>query len=184
VILFKKHIYIFLFSFLLHIGFHHHIQGQENLYENWFEFKPEEDFSENVIDMTDWLDAPAGNHGFLKMKGDNLVFEDGTPIKFWGVNINSKNPYSEPNKVDKWVKQLSKYGVNAVRFHKFTSHAYKEGFSTKLSEEKYENFDYFNAELRKKGIYYGWSHIYGHRVKPADKERLLAYNEIANLSYP
>lgn len=160
------------------------IFSQDNPYENWFEFKPEEDFSESVIDMTEWLDAPAGRHGFVQMKNDDLVFEDGTSVKFWGVNISSRKPFSDATTVDKWVKHLSKYGVNAVRFHKFTWDAYKEGFSTKLDEEKYKNFDYFNAELRKKGIYYGWSHIYGHKVKPADKEKLLAYEEVANLSYP
>lgn len=153
-------------------------------YANWFEFEPKEDFSASTIDMTNWLDAPAGKHGFLQMKGSDLVFEDGTPIKFWGVNINSKNPFSDKQKVDQWVKQLSKYGINGVRFHKFTRHAYEKGYSTKLDDKKYKNFDYFNNELRKKGIYYGWSHIYGHQVAPADKDRLLTYDEIVNLSYP
>ena len=159
-------------------------QSGETEYANWYEFKPEEDFAASTIDMTDWLDAPAGKHGVLQMNDGNLVFEDGTPIKFWGVNISSKNPFSDKRKVDKWVKHLSKYGVNAVRFHKFTWHAYATGHSTKLDKDKYRNFDYFNHELQKKGIYYGWSHIYGHRVAPADKERLLAYDEIASLSYP
>jgi hypothetical protein len=38
--------------------------------------------------------------------------------------------------------------------------------------------------LKEKGIYYGWSHIYGHRVQPADSANILAYSEIKNLSFP
>lgn len=152
--------------------------------EGWFEFRPSEDFSESVIDASQWLDAPAGKHGFLQMEGDDFLFEDGTPVKFWGVNICSRKPYSDKEVVDKWVKQLAKYGVNGVRFHKFTSHAYSGNSSTVPDEELYRKFDYFNAELQKKGIYYGWSHIYGHRVKPDDRDRLLNYEEIAGLDYP
>ena len=152
--------------------------------ERWFEFKPGEDFSESVIDVSSWLDAPAGKHGFLQMEGDAFVFEDGTPVKFWGVNICSQRPYSEKEVVDQWVQQLAKYGINGVRFHKFTSHAYSGHSSTIPDEELYRKFDYFNAELQKRGIYYGWSHIYGHRVKPGDKDRLLNYEEIAHLEYP
>ncbi|RPI46431.1 MAG: hypothetical protein EHM46_00590, partial [Bacteroidetes bacterium] len=154
------------------------------LTEQWFEFKPADDPSGSVFDATSWLDAPAGRHGFLQMEEEDLVFEDGTPVRFWGVNICSRNPFSEKEVVDRWVSQLARYGVNGVRFHKFSSHAYQGNTSTIPDEELYRKFDYFNAALREKGIYYGWSHIYGHQVKPADRERLLSYDEIAGLEYP
>jgi len=32
-------------------------------------------------------EKPAGKHGFLQVKGENFVFEDGTPAKFWGTNF-------------------------------------------------------------------------------------------------
>ncbi|MCB0856024.1 MAG: hypothetical protein KDD63_27565, partial [Bacteroidetes bacterium] len=153
-------------------------------YAGWFPFQPNEDFSESVIDASGWLDAPAGKHGFLQINGDDLQFEDGTPVKFWGVNISSGRPFSDQSTVDQWVNQLAKYGVNGVRFHKFTRHAFQESESTVLREEKYASFDYFNQALREKGIYYGWSHIYGHKVMPADSASLLNYREIASLEYP
>ena len=163
----------------------HGLSAQEpDVNAGWFEFNPAEDFSASVIDASGWLDAPAGKHGFLQMDEEAFVFEDGTPVKFWGVNICSGRPYSGKEVVDPWVQQLAKYGVNGVRFHKFTSHAYGGNSSTIPDEEKYRKFDYFNAELQKKGIYYGWSHIYGHRVKPDDRERLMNYEEIAGLEYP
>jgi len=59
----------------------------------WFAFNPERDFQNSLIMMEDWLDAPAGKHGFVQIDGENFKFEDGAPIKFWGVNICSGKPY-------------------------------------------------------------------------------------------
>ncbi len=158
-------------------------EKQINL-ENWFPFKSKNTTEPGVIGMSHWLDAPASKHGFLKFENENLVFEDGTKIKFWGTNICSRLPFVEAVRADSFVNFLSRYGINAVRFHKFTWHAYDGDHSTQLDPEKFERLDYFQAKLREKGIYYGWSHIYGHRVQPADSTNLLAYHEIKNLSYP
>ncbi|MDZ7721276.1 MAG: hypothetical protein U5R06_00245 [candidate division KSB1 bacterium] len=146
----------------------------------WFEFDPPENLQGGIIDMSDWLDAPAGKHGFVQIKSEQLVCEDGTPIKFWGVNICSGRPYTDHATADTWADMLARYGVNSVRFHKFTSHAMPDTLSTTLTPEKYERLDYFSARLKEKGIYYGWSPIYGHKPRPADSSKMLAYNEIAN----
>ena len=50
----------------------------------WFPFQPGDDNPSGVIGMADWLDAPAGRHGFVQMDGKDLRFENGTPVKFWG----------------------------------------------------------------------------------------------------
>ncbi len=134
--------------------------------------------------MDDWLDAPAGKHGIVMMDGQDFKFENGQKIKFWGVNISGGIIFSEPETAHKHADYLAKYGVNAVRFHKFTWYAAKGDSSTQLAEDKYERMDYFLKTLREKGIYYGWSHIYGHRLKKADRNRVLAYDEIANTEFP
>jgi len=157
--------------------------NSENI-NTWFVFNPEDNFSASVIDAGDWLDAPAGNHGFVQMKDSDFIFEDGTPVKFWGVNICSRLPYSENKKVDSWVKYLAKYGINAVRFHKFTSSALKGNTSTQLDPDMLKKMDYFCAQLRNKGIYYGWSPIYGHKPKPGDRDRIKYYDEIASIELP
>ncbi|HQH40613.1 MAG TPA: hypothetical protein PK825_02630 [Bacteroidales bacterium] len=151
---------------------------------NWFPFHGEDDFSPSEIDMSHWLDKPAGKHGFVLMDKDRFLFEDGTPVKFWGTNIASELPFMSSKEAETWVKFLSKYGFNAVRFHKFTWEA-TDGFnSTVIVPSAWEKFDYLCNALRKAGIYYGWSHIYGHRVLPGDSSRLLAYNEIASTRFP
>lgn len=171
---------LIILSLLLGVGIPLSAQEYESA---WFEFEAG-DFSESVIDMSHWLDAPAGNHGFLQMKGDDLAFEDGTPVKFWGVNVCSNKPFVPHQEAEKWTDFMARYGINAVRFHKFTWGATDGIHSTILTEDKWENFDYFSSRLKERGIYYGWSHIYGHRVRPGDSSRLLAYEEVAGTQFP
>jgi len=151
---------------------------------DWFAWSPDSDFENSEIIMQDWLDAPAGNHGVLQMKDGDFVFEDGTPVKFWGTNICSGRPYVDNPTADAWVEYLARYGMNGVRFHKFTSHALKGNISTVLDPDMLNRMDYFQDKLAKAGIYYGWSHIYGHKPKPGDKDKLLAYDEVAGIEVP
>jgi hypothetical protein len=85
---------------------------------------------------------------------------------------------------DAWSDWLARYGFNAVRFHKFTWRASDGVNSTVVTGEKWKNFDYLCHRLRENGIYYGWSHIYGHKVMPGDSSRLLAYSEVAGTKFP
>jgi hypothetical protein len=159
-------------------------RAQQADVSSWFPFRPENASAPGQIGMADWLDAPAGKHGVLEMRGGDFVFSDGTPIKFWGVNVASNKPYVEREEVHQWVDFLAKYGINSVRFHKFTSHALTGPTSTTLDTAKHRRMDYFHAQLRERGIYYGWSHIYGHKPRPGDRDRLLNYEEIANVKLP
>ena len=52
-------------------------------------------------------DRPAGRHGLVKVDSDRLVFEDGTPARFWGANLrapsSSRRPgRTSPGKRDGW----------------------------------------------------------------------------------
>ncbi|MHA4842795.1 hypothetical protein ACX0G7_01465 [Flavitalea antarctica] len=151
---------------------------------DWFEFRPGKDNSGSRINMKHWLDTPAGRHGFVNMKGSGLYFDDGRQIKFWGVNVAGNNPFPTSNQADRWAAFIASYGINAVRFHKFTWEATDGVYSTQLKNDKWKNFDYFSYRLKKLGIYTGWSHIYGHRVLPGDSGRLLAYKEVAATRFP
>jgi hypothetical protein len=152
--------------------------------QGWFPFKPTTDYTSSVINMKGWLDAPAGKHGFVQMKNDDLEFKDGTKVKFWGVNIASNRPFVESGEATRWAEFIATYGINAVRFHKFTWDATDGIHSTQLTEAKWKNFDFFCSQLKQRGIYYSWSHIYGHRILKADSSRLLAYSEVANTRFP
>lgn len=152
--------------------------------KDWFVFQPDNNFKMTEIGMAHWLDKPAGKHGYVLMKEDQLVFEDGTPVKFWGTNVASNLPFMKPEEAVKWADFLSHFGFNGVRFHKFTWGATDGIHSTKITDARWKNFDYLCNELRNKGIYYGWSHIYGHKVMPGDSSRIIAYRELAATKFP
>ena len=150
----------------------------------WFAFTPSNTLETGILDMNHWLDAPAGKHGFVTMQDEHLRFENGEIVKFWGTNVCSRLPFVEAEKADSFARFFARYGINAVRFHKFTWYAYDGDHSTRFNKELFDRFDYFQHALRERGIYYGWSHIYGHRVQPADSMHVLAYQEIRDLSFP
>jgi len=49
----------------------------------WYEFKPSEKLGISEFNMTDWLEKLAGIHGFVQNVGNDLMFEDGTKVKFY-----------------------------------------------------------------------------------------------------
>lgn len=151
---------------------------------DWFPFQPKDYFALNTLSLAHFLDAPAGKHGFLQIRGKDYAFANGTSAKFWGVNIADHKVFPSAEQAQTWTKFLTKYGINAVRFHKFTWEATDGVRSTQLTDGHWEKLDGFSKNLRDAGVYYGWSHIYGHLVRPADRERLLAYDEVANTKFP
>ena len=64
-------------------------------------------------------ERPAGKHGFLQATDDYFTFEDGTPGRFWGVNINGSANFPEHSYSEIFAKRLMKVGINLVRFHQW-----------------------------------------------------------------
>jgi hypothetical protein len=152
---------------------------------DWFPFKPSDEPGPSVIGMEDWLERPAGKRGGVRMVGDRFQFEDGTPVKFWGVNL-SYGGGCAPEKKDAefTAARYARYGVNGVRLHKFSYPKDKMGIgdpsdATRMDPAGLDRLDYFAAELKKRGVYFGWSHSFGFHVCPGNRGRLAAYDEIA-----
>jgi hypothetical protein len=151
---------------------------------DWFAFKPSKDVVAGVIDTDSWLDHPAGKHGGVRMVKDGFAFEDGTPVKFWGVNLSYTASAPDKETADFTAARYAKYGINAVRMHKFSYPTNQSGIgdpndSTRMDAKGLDRLDYFVSKLKEHGVYFGWSHTYGFRVVPGDSKRLLAYDEIA-----
>jgi hypothetical protein len=152
---------------------------------DWFPFQPSDKVLPSAIGMEEWLEKPAGKHGGVRMVGDHFEFTDGAPVKFWGVNL-SYGGGCAPEKKDgqRTAARYAKYGVNGVRLHKFTYPKDLMGIgdpddSTRMDPEGLDRLDYFAAQLKKQGVYFGWSHSYNFHVCPGNRGRLLAYDEIA-----
>jgi hypothetical protein len=151
---------------------------------DWFPFQPSRQPAPGVIDMDGWLDHPAGARGGVRMVKDRFGFEDGTPVKFWGVNLSYTANAPDKETAEFTAARLARYGVNAVRMHKFSYPKGQMGIgdpndSTRMDPQGLDQLDYFVSRLKEHGVYFGWSHSYGFHVVPGDRKRLLAYDEIA-----
>ena len=106
----------------------------------------------------------AGRHGFLKAEGEDFVFEDGTSVRFWGVNFNSAQNFPEHSHSEKVAARLRRAGVNMVRLHQLDAEwsapnifAFKKGKrlenTRSFDEESLDRLDYLIYCLKKAGIY-------------------------------
>ncbi|MGO9107926.1 MAG: hypothetical protein ACLP9L_01725 [Thermoguttaceae bacterium] len=151
--------------------------------EDWFPVTATNDVKPSVIGFENWLDKPAGKHGGVRIVGDHFEFADKTRVKFWGTNLSYGLSAPEKKQGEYTAARFAKYGINAVRMHKFTGAGEAIGDeidATIMKPDGLDRLDYFSRELAKNGIYYGWSHTYHFRPKPGNSARLLAYDEIKN----
>jgi len=121
---------------------------------------------------------------FLKLDGDR-VLADGKEFKAWGTNIEYGATKPEAKTAEQVAGWLAKYGVNVVRQHKLSNPGW-EGLGSTTSAADYDpeslkRFDYFNDQLRKKGVLYGFSPIWNLKVFPGDRDLLSGYDEIKSL---
>ena len=115
------------------------------------------------VDMS-FLNAnhiPAGKHGVLVAKGDALEFADGTPVKFWGANIQAYALFktSDAN-IKQQAKRLSRLGFNLVRIHHHDSawvnpniFAAPKKDTLTLNESSLKKLDWWIKCLKEEGIY-------------------------------
>ncbi len=138
--------------------------------DEWFPviFDTDRFSPDSVIDMSRYIEAPAGQHGFLKRDGDALKFENADePIKFWGCGANvSIGKFTREQQTSR-IKYLRKHGVNMVRQHPLFQEVgpLRNG---QFDAKKIDEFDWYFAELKKHGLYMTWSVFYPLTIGPQD----------------
>ncbi len=109
-------------------------------------------------------EKPAGRHGFIKVCGDDLRFEDGTLARFWGVNFNGGACFPEHDYSPKVARRLAQAGCNIVRFHQMDAefdtpniYGYTKGkrvsTTRELDPRSLDALDYLIFCLKQEGIY-------------------------------
>lgn len=156
---------------------------------DWFPLQADNDVGPCAISMERWIEAPAGNHGGVLMVGDHFEFTDGTPIKFWGVNNGNSNfqaPKDGESNEEAFARAAQhyvKYGVNCVRMHKFAENQWGVFGNSVLDfvPEKMGRFDQYLHQMKKHGVYFGFSHVFHLQVPEGDRDRLADYDEIKKI---
>ncbi len=136
---------------------------------DWFNVMmgPDDFSGESIIDMSHLLDDTAGEHGWLGRNLDDFVFEDGTGVKFWGVN---SHPASDSVEImQRQARFYAKHGINMTRTHSV------EGWlgsmlgtpnNRSFDADRLDHFDRWFAICKENGIYTTWSVFYHHKILP------------------
>ncbi len=150
------------------------LPDEPNLPE-WYPWQPRNEAGDSVIGMGDWLEAPAGKHGRIARQADRLLY-NGAPIKLWGLNLCYSACAPDKAMADKRASFYRKYGINAVRLHKFADNAGWGGIQSKDSCVQFDpaaldRMDYQVAKLKEAGIYTKLSaHFGSQKLGPADRQ--------------
>ena len=147
------------------------------------------DFDPLPVDLS-FLNAterPAGKHGFLGIDGENLVFADGTKVRFWGTNITGRALFlSAKEDVQRHATRLARMGFNLVRIHHHDAEWVKPNIfgdqaevgSTRISESSLARLDWLIKCLKDEGIYV-WLDLYDSRLLKAS-DNIEEFSEIAS----
>jgi hypothetical protein len=136
--------------------------------DDWFTLMsgPDQFSEDSIIDMSHLIEKPAGAHGFLKAQGKDFVFEDGTPVKFWGVDAAMAETVEAQ---ERQARFYAKHGINMVRQHPVESvlGTLQGGpANRRFDPVKLEKWDRWFSILKENGIYMTWSIFYHHVVLP------------------
>lgn len=135
--------------------------AQEPEHATWPAYTmPWDTIPEGALDLSRFLDAPAGKHGFVQGKNGQLAFEDGTRARFWGVNLVAAAPFPNAAQAEFIAERLARAGCNLVRLHHMDAPwhnrpiiDYSQGDSRHLHTENLDRLDRLIAELKERGIY-------------------------------
>ena len=118
--------------------------------------------NEGIMDFSYLNEMPAGQHGAVTVKDGDFVFEDGTPVRFWGVNMGFGCATPEKEVAEAMAAELASSGVNFVRLHAIDCtysgilnfSYYQVGEPTgDIVESQLDKMDYLIYCLKEKGIY-------------------------------
>ena len=132
-----------------------------NTTQNWHQDILSDEASPVDLSFLNTKDLPAGKHGFVKAQGDQLVYSDGTPAKFWGANITAYSLFmTSDEKIKTHAKRIAQLGFNLIRIHHHDSKWVKPNVFNKqadntreLSDKSLKKLDWWIKCLKDEGVY-------------------------------
>ena len=130
-------------------------------------------------------ERPAGKRGFVRANNDSLIFEDGTPARFWGTNLTASALFGTTrDNVKRQARRLSELGFNLVRIHHHDSYWVspnifgKDSPNTRnLDDGALTQLDWWIKCLKDEGIYV-WLDLHVQRGLLSG-DNIEAFSEIA-----
>ncbi len=131
-------------------------------------------------------ERPAGSRGFVRARGENLEFEDGTRARFWGTNITAYALFGfrNPEQVRLQARRISSLGFNLVRLHHHDSGWVRPNIfgsdqsrSTFVDGNALDRIHWWVKALRDEGVYVWIDLDVGREF--TDNDGIEAFEEVA-----
>ena len=71
---------------------------------------------ESTIDLSRFLDAPAGRGGHVRVQDGHFLKPDGARLRLWGVNLASTGCFPPKEVAPRIAGDLARLGLNLARF--------------------------------------------------------------------
>jgi len=119
-----------------------------------FPFVISYDAPDNAVNVSDWLERPAGKNGFVRTEGGHLATDAG-PIRFLATNLCFDACFPEHEQAERVAARLARFGINCVRLHHMDSRSIWGDSPDKLTidPKRMERLDYLIYQLKQHGIY-------------------------------
>ncbi|WP_319592420.1 hypothetical protein [uncultured Draconibacterium sp.] len=177
-------LYLIVFA-LLQYQCSHPVEISNN--NDWYEFEPENNHNQpSLIGLEDWNNEPAGMHGHIVSNGEKLIY-NGQEIKLWGLNNCYGFCSPSKEKADEHAVFYRKFGVNALRLHKYADNTGDLGIQSQNSfvefdPKRLDRMDYYISSLKNNGIYVKLSPTFGVKFGPGDVDRIPYHKELGDIS--
>lgn len=145
------------------------------------------DNADSLVDLSFLLDAPAGGDGFIETSGGRMTKPDGGCFRIWGVNFTGASCFPSREDAPVVAEHLARFGINCVRFHfldsNWSASVFAEGRddTRALDARQLDKWDYFVAELKKRGIYTNINLNVGRNYRKGDGVRDYEYLGLAKV---
>ncbi len=152
----------------------------------WYEFKGESPIPANSEwSLASWLETPAGKHGRITRKEDQLLYNQ-KAIKLWGINNSFAACAPDNALADRRADFYAAMGINSVRLHKYADGHGWAGILTKDSAVTYDpvkldEMDYYIAALKKRGIYTKLSPVFMIDIAEGDRAAIPYMDELGTM---
>ncbi|QNN24881.1 hypothetical protein HED60_22235 [Planctomycetales bacterium ZRK34] len=122
-----------------------------------YAYEPDIDsFAEHAaFDLRRLNEDQAGAKGYVRAVDDHLELADGTPTRFWGVNVNANVAGADDTSLNYMSRKLAKFGVNLVRYH--APLWSEQADATKLDAGRLRDLHRLIVSNKAQGIYTGIS---------------------------
>jgi hypothetical protein len=145
------------------------------------------DWDATPIDLRRLNDGhrPAGVHGRIEVRGDRLVFADGTPARLWGTNVVAYSLFhADRDTIAAQARRIAALGFNLVRIHHHDSHWVEPNVfvagardTQALSDDALAKLDWWVECLQAEGVYVWLDLHVGRHLREGDD--VPAFEELA-----